>query len=344
MLSLDATLNPTRYVAHQSARAWAAQPLSAWNLGEPNLYRRPSPRRAPGEVVLDQEDNVLLGPAAERFGRPEAWPLHIHRYWSAFTEEIDGAIRVSADVGGAVVEEMSPHLNIKVVETYWEFATDDPTGLVAELEPILFQLGREPAARTFGYPEGLLVGSRRHNAKAVRVRLRPGLSLQVYAKTTGRVRFEIMHELTKSASLLRDGHVCADWGMLPLWLERLAERAADDLNGALAAIQNLSFEPADSAHIYALVRRLMAVSASDHMADAVLSLLVNNRSLRIGVRDPMRPAATALVASGVLEKERERYTLAPRYRRAVRELAVQRRVLRRQRFRSPPSETLTQDS
>jgi hypothetical protein len=69
MLSLDATLNPTRYVAHQSARAWAAQPLSAWNLGEPNLYRRPSPRRAPGEVVLDQEDNVLLGPAAERFGR-----------------------------------------------------------------------------------------------------------------------------------------------------------------------------------------------------------------------------------------------------------------------------------
>ena len=115
------------------------------------------------------------------------------------------------------------------------------------------------------------------------------------------------------------------------WARPLGERAADDLNGALEAIQTRSFEPADSAHIYALVRRLMAVSASDHMADPVLSLLVNNRGVRVGVRDPMRPAAETLVASGVLEKARERYTLAPGYRRAARELAVQRRVLRRQR-------------
>lgn len=332
MLILEATLNPTRFLAHQPyARQWAMQPMSAWDLGEPNLYRRRPPRRASGEVVLDGEDNVLLGTAADRFARPEAWFTHVQRYWGAFLAEIDGAIRTAAEAGGAVVEEVSQHLSLKAVESYWEFASDDPTGLVAGLEPILFQLGREATARTFDYPEGLRIAARHHNAKSVLVRLRPGVSLRVYAKTTGRTRFEVVHELTKSASILRGGHQSSDWGMLPVWLQRLASRAADDLNSALEEIEKLSFEPADSAQSYALVRRLIAACVGDHMADAMLSLLVNNRVIRIGVRDPLRAPAQALVTSGVLEKVRERYTIAPHYRRAVGELAVRRRVLRRQR-------------
>lgn len=81
--------------------------------------------------------------------------------------------------------------------------------------------------------------------------------------------------------------------------------------------------------MYALVRRLVAAIPDDQTADAVLSLLVNNRGIRVGVRDPLRPAATRLMTAGILEKERERYTVAARYRRAVVELAVRRRVLKR---------------
>lgn len=336
-LTLDATINPTRYVAHQRARRWAGVPVADWALDEPNLFRSRVPLRVPGEIVLDQEDNVLLSTAAQRFGRPEAWPLHLRRYWTAFCGQIDAAIRAAVATEGGVVEQMSPHLNLKEVETYWELASADPTALVAELEPLLFQLGREAEARTFDYPAGFLTTGRAHNAKSVRVRLRPGLWLKAYAKTTARVRLEVVHDLTEGRIGLPGGHTTQRMDTLYDWLDSLSRRAADDLNEALAAIGALSFEPLDIATVYGFVRQLTVACPDDTTADALLSLLVNNRVVRIGTRDPLREPATSLVRAGILTKARERYTLEPKYRRAAIELSVRRRVLRRQRSPRRPT-------
>jgi hypothetical protein len=80
-LRLNLSLNPTRYVAHQQSRRFGGVPVAEWALPHPALYRRRPVRATRLEAILDGNDNVLLTGAAQAHGQPDAWPMHLQRYW-----------------------------------------------------------------------------------------------------------------------------------------------------------------------------------------------------------------------------------------------------------------------
>lgn len=202
-----------------------------------------------------------------------------------------------------------------------------------ELEPHLFQIGSEAEARSFDYEHGERVAGRNQNARFVRVRLRPGVQLRVYAKTTGRIRFEIAHDLPKLSRASYIPHTGSEDADLFQWLEMLSSRAADDVNGVLEELERLTFFPAGSLPPYNLIKRVGEAVPDPMKFDAALSLLVNNGVLVVGPRDPLRSVADALVRSEVLvQRARGRFLVAPLFRRAVMELRGERRTTAR---RSP---------
>jgi hypothetical protein len=218
------------------------------------------------------------------------------------------------------------NLNLRIVETYWEFASDDPTALVRELEPHLFDLGGSAEARTFDYPHGERVAGRDHNARSVLVRLRPGVNLRVYAKTTGRIRFEIAHDLQKLSAARYMQHTGSSDTDLFEWLNTLAADAAAEVNATLEFVERRTFFPPNSLQPYNLVRRISEALADRATAEAALSLIVNNRAIRLGAGDPLRPMVEALVRHEVLTRQdRATFVVTPLFRRAVAELRGQAR-------------------
>lgn len=275
---------------------------------------------------MTDNDNVLLTGSAQTHGRPEAWPLHLRRYWVGTIAEIEGAFSRATQHTGATVQRVADRLNLITSETYWEFSAADPTALVVELQPHLFELGDRPEARTFDYPFGLRTVGIEHNARSVRVRLAAGIKLKVYAKTTGRVRFEIEHDLQERTPARLGRHTSTDLTDLPNWLDALAEDAAEHLNEVLQYLEERTFFPAGSLPSYNLVRRVGDAAPDRIMAEAALSLLINNGVFRLGPRDPLRPTVQALVRSEVLLKRgRSAFVVAPNFRRAVAELRGERR-------------------
>jgi hypothetical protein len=330
-LTLNATINPTRFIMHQPSRRFALSPRETWVLPPPAMYRRAVSRRVGDEAILDDNDNVLLGEAAQRFAHPDVWERQFQRYWAGVVEQVSTAIGWAAHTAPAMVEDFLPSVTLRTVETYWEFGSADPTALVAELEPVLFQLGMDPVARTFPFPNGQLERGLCHNARQVTVRLSAGVRLKVYAKTTRRVRFEIEHDLKEGRTLIAGGRRSGDLSALWRWLDHLRGVAAVDLNRALDAIEHRSIHPANSAPTYALLREIVRATDDEVMADALLSLIVHQGVIRIASRDPLRTPVQRLVAAGVLAKVRGHCSIAPTYRRAASELRVVRRTISRQR-------------
>ncbi|WP_340647020.1 hypothetical protein [Phenylobacterium sp.] len=273
------------------------------------------------ETILDANDNVLLTGAAQAHGQPDAWPLHLRRYWGGVIHELDAAFVRAATRSGGLVQRVAQNLNLRTLETYWEFASDDPTALVMELEPNLLGLGASAEARTFDYPHGERVTGRVHNARSVTVRLRPGVKLRVYAKTTGRIRFEIAHDLRKLTSTQFLLHTRSSDADLFGLLDTLARRAADEVNAVLESLDKLTFFPPNSLRPYNLVRRISEALSDGAAADAALSLIVNNRAIRLAPGDPLRQMVKALERYEVLVKQSHAtFVVAPLFRQAVAQL------------------------
>src|SRR5690606_28503415 len=125
------------------------------------------------------------------------------------------------------------------VETYWEFLADNPVSLVHDLAPYLNLLGAEYSDRR--YPAGYRETRRDRNSPSVKVLLRPGVFLRLYAKTNRRVRFEITHDFRKErlrlASDVQVERRSSDPSRLRHWINACADDAAERLNDTLTFIQ-----------------------------------------------------------------------------------------------------------
>jgi hypothetical protein len=313
-LTLNAYINPTRFAAHQPARHLAGVPIAEWDQGHPRLYAREPTLAVGGEVSLDGGDNILLTPASRLFDRPEAWSRQLARYWQGLLETIDDAIHAAAGPGDATVETFRPSLNLRQAETYWEFRSTDPTVLVAQLEPYLWQLGAGAETRSFDYPHGDVAAEIDGNSRSVRVQLRPGVLLKVYAKTSKRVRFEISHKLRNVRGGWR--HTSSNISDLASWLEGLASDAAEHMNGALEHLELCSAVTSTQHSPSRLVRQVVTCAEGEVEADTVMSLLTENGVIRIGVRDPLQGVTRRLVKAGVLRRVGRNYVLQAEYRQA----------------------------
>lgn len=325
LLSLNLSINPTRYVAHQ--RHPGRDPfIGPEHWGAPSLVARRVAPRVPGEMCLDGKDNVLLGPRTRAFGRPEVWHHHLRRYWDGIITELDQEFRRCAPVGPYCrPPELSPHISLRTTETYWEFRHPDPTALVADLGPVLLPLGIEASVREFPYPDGWSETSFTGNSRSLTILLATGVLLRVYAKTTRRIRFEIKHDLRKHAGVIGGSHTAENHHALFDWLETIAEDAARRLNDILAYVQGQQHRPAASLRPYNLLYRVIRAVPDERTAEAVLSLLVNNPVLHIGANDPLKDAVRSLTEWEVLERipgkaNPSRYVVKPLLRSAVDEL------------------------
>ncbi len=315
-------MNPTRFVAHQLSRRFVGRRFEEWPLLQPLLATRNVSLGTPSEFVLDGTDNVLLTPASQAFGRSEAWPIQVESYLSAVRNMLSSTVAEAAVGAGGVLGRPSEYVNLYEAETYWEFAADDPTGLVRNLEAPLFEWAQKPQSRRFAQSAGSLTTDFENNSRQLSVQVQSGVRLRVYAKTSRRVRFEIIHDLRQNARPI-GRHTSEDFGALSRWLDALRQDAAAALNLVFDHIEQRSVLPPDGWSTAALVRHVCEVCGRD--AEAILALLIGNGWLRVGVHDPVRGHVIGLVGAGVLERTGATYTVRPPYQRAFAELRGVRR-------------------
>lgn len=325
--SLEARLsiNPTRFVNHQNmVPSDVVGPEDGWAGIEPRFTTRATVRHTALETSLDGNDNVLLSQRALVFGRPALWPIHLEQYYQTIQSTLDNHIRRVAQISGLLVHQ-DVHLNLRSVETYWEFSDEDPTAVVSALAGPVCSYAENCATRT--YSQGLIETNADGNSRSLRVRLGSGRILRIYAKTTGRVRFEIEHDLVKNSRLLAD---CRHTSTLPSvfknWIQQLAVSAADDVNTVLDHVASQSaHSPLSWRRSYHLVHAIAEVTNQREITRNLLSLLVNNHGIHLTRNDPLRPYVRRLLEYGVVARvapRSQQFVIHISYRRALEELSA----------------------
>lgn len=320
-------LNPTRFVAHQvMPHFWNAPPdhWTALNPAELEPARMVTTRptlRIPDEVVLDGNDNVLLARRRRRLGNPAAWRCYTRLHWRSIVRLMHSLMLSAGQPNANLQVSFQPSLNLEIVETYWEFAVADPLTFIRAIQPCILAQGQRPQARHHGFPSGFSVAGSEGGALSLKIRLRPGVYLVVYAKTSGRVRFEVRHKLTENADALGGSHTAdGDLDTFHLWIDRLAEDAADRLNLVLADLDRHLSPPPIGQPLWRLIASVHQVADGQQQADLMLSLLANKDAIRLGPKDPLRDVVKALERAGILRRpqaKRQIYVATPEYRRAI---------------------------
>ena len=320
---LRLSLNPLRFVRHQSIPRPIGSPL-LWRA--PRLNTQPDGVSAGGEFSLDGEDNWLPDTTPWHvFANPARWPHHLNRYvcgvGEAFTDELR---RVIALQGGQL--SVREDFRLKKVETAFEFGAVEPTQLVRSLIPLLmeyradnFEMSEFPVPRT----------SREQNSISFSMRIRPEVSLRVYAKTNRRIRFEIIHEGMNVRELLDETprahgqsgpRRSRPRNAISRCLAALRENAANEMNTLLQFLRTRSrIVPSHISPLSFLVT-VASVLNNRELAHTVVSLLstfgaISSRKMSAELREGLH----ALTAAGVLEFNRTRrgYEVRPAYRDAV---------------------------
>ncbi|MEQ8393955.1 hypothetical protein [Thalassobaculum sp.] len=273
---------------------------------------------------MDNNDNVLLARRRVRLGRQWAWSAYSRLYWHSVIRLVH-TLMISGDVANPNLHVgFRPELNLETVETYWEFSVDDPLSFVRRIQPCIAAQGFDPQARSFGFPRGFVVEGGAGNTLSLKVRVRPGVYLVVYAKTTRRVRFEIRHKLKEDAQALGGSHTSeGNLDVYLQWLERLAGDASEHLNRVLGELDRYLSPPPVGHPLWLLVSRVHHVARDEGEAELILSLLVNRATIQLGPNDPLREPVKALERQGILRRpltNRQVYVPSDGYRRSIEQL------------------------
>lgn len=348
ILKFSLKLNPTRFVRHQSIPAANFQSNDSSTLPPQTVFAGQITRRdrvgnedanATIETSLDGNDNVILGEAALHYARPELWPQHLSNYLRAVESTLKGEIERSAvklDLRYSLAfsnpalpcrtrYRFTPSYTLRKVETYFEFRSSNPTKLVRELRPALEAIGLNHRTRSF--PEGLSLASMGDsNAQSVVIRLSAGVFLRVYAKTTHRIRFEIIHDTTKPAvtkllQATKGGYVTDSLSEMEQWFHRLTDDAAQRINDLFSSLESQMNTPTDSADEYEFLGAIFSVVRNASRARTISTLLVENGCFRIGHNGTdLLPEIRQLRRIGFLERVNCSDQVTARYRKALDEL------------------------
>lgn len=338
-IELRLFLNPTRYLHHQPKRSWVLSrhlDPSGWELGAPQLISREPDLSSLEEHVLNTDDNVLMGRAAVLMGSQEGWPVHLERYWHAIVGRLNQLFGEAAEYAELVLRQVTS-LNLRTVETYWEFAVRDPLSWLREVEPLLEPLGHSAEARTFQFPDGMAVSHRTGNARSFYVRLRSGVALRLYAKTTHRVRFEIIHDLTENARPLGGAHTSRTLQQLSIWCGAIAADAAAQVNAVLDVLERGRAREGSDASVVHLITKITQVVRDDIVSTRIMELLAANGAIIPSSGAGLTRAVRRLKEAGILEPVSPR-SLAVRLSREYLSAGVRLRHLVQRDEHHGPSE------
>lgn len=348
LLKFVLKMNPTRFVRHQEYMPEVDAPFERWSrrLPWPNFQTRNIPVQnstwvRDREAPLDHKDNVLIDERSLAFARPEAWPLHMRRYFEAFEYEVEESFIKAHDAvrpptrGQRGNRRRNPlqraagdkFYNLKVVEHYWEFTTPNPTREVRVLEKKLFAVGLSSSTREF--PDKMATMRLEGNSRSIHIGLPGGRQLRVYAKTTKRLRFEIIHDL-KHKSIARllsnEGSSKTTHSLDELlgWFPLLADDAARTLNNVLTNLEEDNQDYHPSATKYQLISDVLLCLRDEARARAILQLLVENGRVSNSQNDSeFLPEIEKLRRKDILILRLGANWPTPYYRKAVKSLNAQ---------------------
>ena len=329
-VSAKIKINPTRFARYHAVRirrqVFNSAPVSP-NSSSLITTDLASNISEVDEVVLDGNDNVLLTRRSLGIASRSFWHRLVNYYWINILDFLENSFQQACD-GRSYLERSSGwRINLKFVETYWEFSHDHAIEALSSIKSRLKVFGREN--QQSNYP--VYVEGRHLNSPTFKVQLTNGVHVVVYAKTNKRIRIEFRHKLygpTGSASVIGGGHTNPSPEVLHDWLRFCAEDAAERGNSMLDYIQSSEWESSSQRPLYTFLSAIVDVCDDVAQYDLILSLLVNNGVIYLQRGDPLRQVINALIDQRILQRtNRSAYTFGvhPNFSMALEQLQLNSR-------------------
>jgi hypothetical protein len=326
---LDVWLNPTRFVLHQpSVPLPDLTKRGSWPVAQ--LFANELPKRIKGEESYDGGGNWL--PQYQRlaaFTNPARWQLHLRNLLRSVPEQFETELKQrNLLYNFPLVEiESQESVRLSLVETYWEFSSDDPISDALNLRYAFFSLVSGLRRGRF-YPN--VDEDVEHNCVSLTADISPGKQLRIYAKTNRRVRVEVIHTLGRNKYRLPGGRSAANWEGPAAMIESLAEDAAETVRSAFKHLKaQTQFLPSD-VNAYDLVLKIGSASHDESTAKQICDSLVAVGAIAAaGNSDRISRTLQRLSKGGVLEYRGNagqggNYVIESCYRAALEELRGRR--------------------
>lgn len=275
-----------------------------------------------GEFSLNGKDNWI--PQSAAYG-PPVWrrpfrsaPKCLRQVQEALLAE---ACRASAISEASIAPLREQNHSIQYLETYWEFAADDPVRLVSSLKDILKRFARTGSRDRIYRKRGHGGEGWDGNSLSVTVGLATGEMLTVYAKTNARVRFEIRQDFDKGKKLI-GRHTAQSMAGVDVILKKARARCTKQMNELFQFLRKQNKMPPDSATTTEFLCALAAALRRSPNFSSVLSLLLSHGQLT--TIPGLRKEINALKRAGIIELNGSCrtgcYIVTPRYTQAWKKL------------------------
>lgn len=328
-------LNPTRFAQHHAVRIRGHLFNEIENLQDDVLLATsPSGRNLlqAEEIVLDRKDNVLLSRRTQAVSSPQFWPYLLRYYWQNVVDFLETSFAGELDDMTALGRPRSWCMNLKNVETYFEFYHDDAVYALQQIKNSLRAFGRRNYENAFlpldqgGEVHPMFREGRRDNSPSFSIQLTNSVKAVVYAKTNKRIRLEIRHRLNgenSSAALLGGAHTHEDHQQLYPWLETLAIDATTRGNSILGYIGRHNWERVSQRPLYTFLARIVDACEDQAQYDLLLSSLINNDTIHVPRGDELLPIISSLLNQGILQRTNphaQTFSIHPQYQETLQQL------------------------
>lgn len=169
---------------------------------------------------------------------------------------------------------------LQQVETYYEFFHEEPLRFVEAIASVAQSYANRVTVRRYDLES-------ENQSISIRMELRAGILLRIYAKTNRRVRFEILHNLQESNIPLRGQQSFTDSSQFGHILELLREHAANEVNAFLDFLNEQPIHPAHQFSPFMLVMRVCDAADNSALAYALLEQLCVHRRVVLSETNPL---------------------------------------------------------
>lgn len=321
-VQFNTSLNLTRFVQAQSLRLRTRIDRRPHLITQLLLAISADPTWFKEEQPLVRATNLIVGPWNKySFATSRTATSHFARYLRLVDGTLDRALEMSVpeNVQSPIREK---YYSLQEIEFYWEFDCDSPISFVMNALPKI----RSMTSRF--YEGGVSVQSldmspleTEHQSPSIKAKIGKGTWVRVYAKTTRRVRIEVVLE----ASIIGQkagGQTASTRKQMCAKLDALSMYATSKLNPVLAALH----EPPHAPSTISAMRLLSEVnrcSPSTFLAEAIIGALVAFDRVSLEPNSPFKEAVHLLRDSDVLRTVIPRsrnYTVTDTYRPALEQL------------------------
>lgn len=319
------SLNPTRFTEYLRNRVNVSENPAHWQWEPTERDLLTGYRAMPlnGEFSLNGKDNVLLSPASLAAGTTPHWQRHVELYYQQIVALIVRCLQTARLANPELSRpfQLVPILNLRTVQTYFEFSAENALWWVNRAQTPLRALGRQFTSRQ--YPAGENFDHVDGHALSHTFRITDAIKCTVYAKTDQRIRVELMHDLKKDASVIGTRHTSQDLDNLVPWLNLIADDAGRRVLPVIRAIRQ-SIEPVRGQKFATeLMTKLARAANNEDMAEEIANTLFNLGMLDLSIRPHWVDAVNILVNEDVLvraQPRRRQYRVTAPYALALEQL------------------------